>query len=504
MSILLPNADIIREWDSYTIENEPISSVDLMERAAGKCYEWLNENIRHNDGFKVVCGIGNNGGDGLVIARLLATSGKSVGVFIIGDTDSASEDFKINLTRLSHHSEIKPVNIHSIQDLVIDEKDIIIDAIFGTGLNRKLEGLASEIVRIINEKSNTVISIDMPSGLFADKHTDQGSDIMKASHTLSFQVPKLAFMMPENHSFVGDWHILDIGLKKDFPKLNSVRQLMSEKKDISSLIEKRAKFSHKGNFGHALLICGSKGKAGAALMSADAALRSGLGLLTVHLPSDCIDIMQIALPEAMVDIDVDSEVFTAVNDLNAFSACGIGPGIGTDLRTVKAVIDLLEKLKIPVVLDADAINALSMTEGSLNIMKPSSILTPHIKEFDRLAGKSENDFERIEKQVEMSRKYQIYILLKGAYSSLSTPEGDIWFNSTGNPGMACGGSGDVLTGLLTGLLAQRKSAFHSALIGMFVHGLAGDIAEQKFGEIGMKATDIIYSIPEAFKILSSR
>ncbi|MES2332969.1 MAG: NAD(P)H-hydrate dehydratase [Bacteroidota bacterium] len=491
----------IKEADKFTIQHEPISSIDLMERAASACAKWITEHFSKQETCIIVCGNGNNGGDGLSIARQLHHSGYKVQAYIIETNGKYTDDFLANRERLEQIDKSLVKQILSLSDLTIKAGDIVIDALFGTGLSKPVNGLAAAIITLINNSGAKIISIDMPSGLFADKHTDASSPVIKAVHTLSFQFPKLAFFFPENEIYTGDWRILNIGLSETFIAKEPAANYQLTPAFIQALLKPRKKFSHKGTYGHAMMIAGSYGKIGAAILAARACLRSGPGLLTVHLPQCGHDIMQAANPEAMVSPDtkkqwVGDEILT-----KTFSAVGIGPGLGTNEQTQKALHYIITRNERPLVIDADALNILGMHKDWLEQLPVNSILTPHPKEFERLAGTTSSDFERHELQITFSKKYKLFIILKGAHTCITTPSGESYFNTTGNPGMARGGSGDILTGILTGILAQGYSPLETCLIGVFVHGFAGDLACELLGQTGMIAGDICDHLPAAFKQL---
>ena len=488
------SASQIRSADTFTIQHEPVASIDLMERAASACKQWLIENCGAQKRFHIFCGPGNNGGDGLAIARLLRQAGRDVTAFVIHISENYSPDFLENRKRLEAFS---PDIIHEIRSIAdfpkLKKGDVVVDAIFGTGLSKPATGIASDVIKKINAAGAFVIAIDIPSGLFADSHTES-SAVVQANHTLSFQLPKLAFMFPENEKFTGEWHLLDIRLNQEFiTRAPSASSFITEE-FIHSFLKPRKKFSHKGNYGHAFIAAGSKGKMGAAVLCAKACLRSGAGLLTMVVPEAGYRIMQTSCPEAMVE--------TGNPDLKKYSAVGIGPGLGTDARAVRQLKKILTTAKVPLVLDADALNMISAGKKNLLKLVPQdSIFTPHVKEFQRLAGKSANDFERHEKQILFSKKNKVIVVLKGAHTCITTPEGQSYFNSTGNPGMAKGGSGDVLTGILTSIMAQGYSSKEAAILGVYLHGLAGDVAASGKGKDGMIAGDIVDMIPEAWKKL---
>jgi len=494
------NIDKIREADSFTIKNEPIASIDLMERAGKNCSKWISKKLNKDQRVYVFAGPGNNGGDGLVVGRRLAKDGFEVNIVLILFTENFSDDFKQNLKRIRENKGIELVEVKQKNDLPsIAENSIIIDSIFGSGLSRPVKGLAADAIKHIEQSQAIVVSIDIPSGLFTDEYSDpKKGAIVRADYTLSLQLPKYSFMFAENEFFIGELIIIPIGLHPDYLEHVKPKALLIDKQEAKTLLRKRPKFSHKGNYGHALLIAGSYGKMGAAVLAAKAGLRSGLGLLTTHIPKNGVVILQTAIPESMSSIDDHDEFFTMLPDLSKYNAIGIGPGLGTDKQTQSGLKLLIQEYKGPMVLDADALNILSENKTWLSFLSPGSILTPHPKEFERLAGKSGNGFERIKKQMDFSVKYQVYVVLKGAYSCISTPQGNIFFNSSGNPGMATAGSGDVLTGIIMGLLAQSYPPLEAALLGVYIHGLAGDKAASKKGMQAMIAGDIVHYLGKAF------
>lgn len=489
----------IREIDAYTVKHEPISSIDLMERAAGKLFTWIREKFSHSDSFMIFTGPGNNGGDGLALARMLGSNGYKVAVYHVRFTDKTSNDWNLNKERLVKNGNIPFHTIDHIDRMpMIPGDEIIIDAIFGSGLNRPAEGLVSEVIKEINLSDSVKIAIDVPSGLFCeDNSLNDESGIINADYTLTFQFPRLAFMFPENDKFTGVWKILPIGLHDTAIGITTTPYIYLLNEEAVLLLKNRSKFDHKGNFGHGLLIAGSYGKMGAAVLGARAALRTGIGLLTCHIPACGYDILQSSVPEAMVTTDSSEKFITAV-DAGSFTAIGVGPGLGTGTETQGALLKLLENCSRPMVLDADALNILSLNKGWLDLIPPGSILTPHLKEFERLTGKSAESYDRLQRQREFSGKYKCVIVLKGAHTSVSTPEGKVFFNSTGNPGMATGGSGDVLTGILLSLLSQGYAPENAAVLGVFLHGLAGDIAAGESSFEAIIASDIIKCIGKAF------
>ncbi len=465
-----------------------------MERACRAFVNWFTEKFNGAHTVAVVCGTGNNGGDGLGIARMLREWSYPVKVFVIRGS-SETEDFKTNLERLKGKAEI--VEVTSLDKDIFSGYDIVIDAIFGSGLTRPVEGVFARAIHFMNESDALRIAVDIPSGLLADKASK--GEIFKAHYTVTFQLPKLAFLFPGNHVYTGAWCMVDIGLNKSFIKEQQTAHYYITAKDIKKILKPRSKFDHKGTYGHALLIAGSYGKMGAALLSGRAVLRAGVGLLTIHVPACGYIILQSSIAEAMASIDEHERFITTIPALDKYTVVGIGPGLGQDKLTVKAFRKLLEDFRKPVVLDADALNILSDNRELLPLVPAGSILTPHPKEFERLVGKWTDDFDRLEKQKSLAKQLKSMVVLKGANTSIAAPGGEVYFNSTGNPGMATGGTGDVLTGILTGLLAQGYSSVDTAVAGVYLHGLSGDIAAREKGMVSLIASDITEFLPAAFK-----
>ena len=479
----------IREADRYTIQNEPVSSVDLMERAATQVTQWLLARLGKNASVKIFCGMGNNGGDGLVVARQLYQKGFEPKVFMVGVADKMSPDCEANFQRLQKECGITPTFICAAEDFpVIAGEDVVIDALFGSGLNRPLEGLAAELINYLNQQQAIRVAIDIPSGLFADRPSPADA-VFRADYTLTFQTPKLAFFMPENDPYVGQMEVLDIKLHPNFLLEVETNNFLVDRRLIKPILHHRPKYSHKGTYGHALLVAGSEGKTGAAILGAKSCLRTGVGLLSVKLPQSAWTPLQAALPEAMIHTN---------DKLDAFNAIGVGPGLGTDDDAQRLLRQLLQNAQVPMVMDADALNILSEHKTWLSFLPAKAILTPHPKEFERLFGKTANAFERLELLREMAAKHNIIIVLKGANTAVAMPNGSVFFNSTGNPGMATAGSGDVLTGMILSLLAQRYTPEEAAVLGVYLHGLAGDLAVSAIGQEALIASDITEHIGKAY------
>lgn len=495
------SAEQIRAWDEYTMLHEPIASIDLMERAAARCYSWLENNGYTGRNFSIYCGKGNNGGDGLALARMLSEAGCSVTVLILEFGFRGTEDFQINLARL-HQTSAEVRFVQGVDNFhPVTPGDIIIDALLGSGLNRRLEGIAASLVDHLNQSGNEIISIDIPSGLFVSR-SSRGNTVIQATHTLSFQCYKPAFLMPENAVSVGYIHILDIGLHPGYLEKVSREAELLDAATIRAIFRPRPPFAHKGNFGHALLVSGSFGKMGAAVLGARACLRSGAGLLSCHVPGCGYPILQTAIPEAMVVVDADERIHTAFEgDPSTYSVVGVGPGIGTEGRTVEFLRELLRRCHKPMVLDADALNIIASSADLWGLVPPYSILTPHPKEFERLFGPCGDDYARVSLAREKARERQCIIVLKGHYSYIAMPGGKGYFNSTGNPGMAKGGSGDVLTGILTAMLSQGYSPGEAALLGVYLHGLAGDLAASDLSQESMLASDLVEHLGNAYAFL---
>jgi len=497
-----------RQADAATMQLEPIASIDLMERASYQFTQrFVQQFPEHNCPVYIFCGLGNNGGDGLAITRMLLAQQYDVAVFIIGN-GTGSDDFETNLKRLADHPSVHRVMDESqLPDL--PTLSIIIDAMFGSGLNRALEGLYAETVELINESGCTVVAVDIASGLYADTSVNESDPIIQADFTYTFQLPKLAFLLPQNEMYVGNWATVDIQLDAEFLQQADTPYHYLTHDWMKELRRERKGHSHKGNYGKTLLISGSYGKMGAAVLCSQACARGGVGLLTVHVPRCGYEIMQISVPEAMATVDQHQECFSnlppeGATNLKNFDVIGIGPGLGTEEATahaLKSVLEVANAQNMRMVLDADALNICAKQRDLLEILPKNSILTPHPKEFERLTEKAQNDFHRLGLLRGFCQKYQVYATLKGSHTAIGTPEGDIYFNSSGNPGMATGGSGDVLTGILTALIAQKYDSLSAALLGVYLHGLAGDLAAEKLGQEPLIASDIIEHLGGAFKAI---
>jgi len=490
----------IRGIDSYTMKNEPISGIDLMERASLRISDWMSDNLSVEIPLWFFAGPGNNGGDALATARMMADRDFTCEVFLVHQGKTLTGSSLINWNRLEEQGKVELNVINLSADLITISSDVIIvDGLFGSGLNRKAEGLFREIIDKINNSGAKVISIDVPSGLEGEDNSKNDlSGVVRADYTLTLQFPKISLLFSDHGDMTGQMEVLPIGLHPGGIASCSTPFYLLDRETIKKRLPLRKKFSHKGTYGHCLLIAGSTGMAGAAILSSEACLRGGAGLLTVHLPKLVIPMMQISVPEAICSSDFSDDFFTGLSDCSSFSAVGIGPGIGKNDKTVEALRNLLMMHPRKMVLDADALNILSENRELLNLLPENTILTPHPKEFERLAGKWNDSWSRLCLLRDFSSEYKVIVVLKGAYTSISLPNGDVWFNNTGNPGMATAGSGDVLTGLILGLLSQNLSSEDAALTGVYLHGLSGDLAEKEIGQESMLSGDLIRYFGKAF------
>lgn len=493
----------IKELDTYTIENEPIASVDLMERASQALAKAISGRWDTGTPFTVFAGPGNNGGDALAVSRLLAEQGYRVEVYLFNTKGTLSPDCEVNKERLSG---VPGVDFHEVTSQFVPPaltaEHVVIDGLFGSGLNKALGGGFAAVVKYINASPAKVVAIDIPSGLMGEDNTyNIQTNIIRADLTLSLQLPKLAFLFAENEPFVGEWELLDIGLSEEAIEETETDFYLLENEDMPYLLKPRNKYAHKGDFGRALLIAGSQGMAGASILAARACLRSGVGLLTIHVPFCNNTIVQTSVPEAMTELDINDTCFASSTDTDEYQAVGIGPGLGKSAETETALLEQIGHCQTPMVVDADALNLLGEHRSYIGRLPQGSILTPHPKELERLVGKCQNSYERLMKARELAKSAGVHIILKGAYSAIIAPSGKCWFNITGNPGMATGGSGDVLTGIVLALMAQGYDTETTTLLATYVHGLAGDIACKKQGMTGMTSGDIVTWLPMAWKMM---
>ena len=495
----------IHELDKYTIENEPIESIDLMERAAKALTRAIMDEYNSLMPVIVFAGPGNNGGDALAVARMLAENNYTVTVYLFNVNGKLSNDCAVNKVRLMDNRRVKNfIEVRQeFEPPVLEEGMLIIDGIFGSGLNKPLAGGFASLVKYINSSAATVVSIDVPSGLMTEDNTyNVRANIIHADLTLTLQHVKLAFLFKENQPYIGRLKVLDIRLSKEGIQKLDANYTMLEENDVRQMIQPRSAFAHKGDMGHALLIAGSYGMGGAAVLAAKACLRAGCGKLTVHSPKKNNMVLQISVPEAIIQLDREETTFSEPIDTEEYHVVGIGPGIGTSEQTAIAMISQIRRSQCPIVADADALNMLGTHRSWMQQLPKGMILTPHPKELDRMEGNCADSYERLVKASNLAERIQGYVILKGHYSALCMPDGHVIFNSTGNAGMATAGSGDVLTGIITGLLARGYKQAEACLLGMYLHGLAGDIAAKELGEESLIASDLIQYLPKAFKRLN--
>ena len=499
------NKEQIQKTDTHTIENEPIKSVDLMERASRAFTHQFGEYFAPDTPVKVFAGKGNNGGDGLAIARLLLDRGYPVTVYLVQYTNKASEDFQVNAERLEQYEQVEIHDLYENTPLPeLTAADVVIDAMWGSGLDRPIEGFARQVIEGINASPCSVVAVDIPSGVYCDAINEDPAKV-HADYTFTFQLPKRTFFFPENQDTVGEFKILDIGLDQHFIEKQPTAYYWTNPETLQPWLKPRKQFQHKGHFGHTLIIAGSYGKIGASIISGRSCLKAGTGLLTIFTAGCGYQPVQTALPEAMVKTSISHDLISSLPDpLSDYDAIGIGPGIGQDPQTIETVSDLLKSGSENLVLDADALNILAQKPELFEYLSGKAILTPHPGEFARLKGRSANSEEQLEKLKALATETGSPVVLKGRHTAIALPDGNVWFNMTGNPGMATAGSGDVLTGILASLLGQGYSAEKAAILGVYLHGLAGDIANLEEGDEGLIASNLINQIPVAFQQLHKR
>lgn len=495
----------IHELDRYTIEHEPIKSVDLMERAAKAITRAVAEEWTTHTPVVVFAGPGNNGGDALAVARLLTNEGYKVRTYLFNITNHLSDDCVTNRQRLldGRHAKDFTEITAKFDPPELTADTLVIDGLFGSGLNKPLAGGFASLVKYINQSPAKVVSIDVPSGLMSEDNTyNVRANIIHATLTLTLHEKKLAFLFGDAQQFIGRLKVLDIRLSQEYIQKTEAQYYVLEESDVRSRLLHRDDFAHKGNMGNALIVAGSYGMSGAAILATRACLRSGVGKVTVHTPRKNYGVMQISVPEAVLHMDHEETAFTEAVDTDGFDALGIGPGLGCQETTAIAMIAQIRRAQCPIVADADALNILASHRAWMQQLPKGIIMTPHPKELDRLTGSPANaDFERLHRTRELAQSLQAYIILKGHNSALCLPDGQVVFNPTGNSGMATAGSGDVLTGIITALLARGYHQHNACIVGMYLHGLAGDIAVKTLGKESLTASDIIDYLPHAFKHL---
>lgn len=481
----------MRSADKYTIENKPIRSIDLMESAS---FAFVNEFHQHYPDTHlpviVFCGTGNNGGDGLAIARLLNTKGYTVSVQIVRLGTSESEDFQLNLSRLGE-GNIPFHYLDSVHDIKLQQPAIIIDAILGSGLNKPVEGLVQSILEQLNSSGNMIVSVDVPSGLASDGVINPSWTCISANSVISFQRPRLSFYFPESAEALQQFKFVDIGLDEPYLESLPSKWKLVEKKDIADILKPRKRFSHKGTYGHALIVAGDTGTMGAALLSAEACVYAGAGLTTACIPASGLQALNTRSPEVMALLRDEQLIH---GSFNRYSAIAFGPGTGLQEVTVQLFERIIHVKDMPMVFDADALTMLAQRPDLMTKIPSGTILTPHMKEFDRMFGEHSSWYARIETARKVTAELKIIIVLKNQYTFIVLPDGDVLINPTGNPGMATGGMGDVLTGIIASLLAQGYSPVQAAMMACYIHGDAGDELKEK-GMWVIPPTNLLVRLP---------
>lgn len=497
-------SEIITEIDRATCEAQNIDSIELMERAASAISCEIISRFLPSQRIVVIAGPGNNGGDALATARMLIEQGyRRLEIYLFNVTGKLSHDCEQERKRLITFDGIQFTEITKrFTPPNLGPGDVVLDGLFGAGLKKPLEGGFKSLVHHINSSNAYTIAIDVPSGMFGEWNSDNNrNDIIHASLTLAISFPRISFFFEEHANIVGEWKIIDIELDQAKIRSTQSRFFWLEERNVKRVLKPRPLFANKRDFGSVLILAGSMGMMGAAVMCSRAAMRSGAGLVTVHSARCGLSIVQSSVCEVMFEPDKNERVISDMRLHHPHNAVGVGPGIGTYDDTINALEGLLKNVQCPLILDADALNCIAKRSSLLTLIPPMSILTPHRGEFDRLFGEHETDEERLLKAIEQAQYYNIIIVLKGHYTAVVRPDGKVYFNSTGNPGMATAGSGDVLTGIITALVAQGYKPETASVIGVYLHGMAGDLAADDLGEYGMTASDIIDRLPLALKKL---
>ncbi|MBR5087095.1 MAG: NAD(P)H-hydrate dehydratase [Muribaculaceae bacterium] len=494
--------EAIRKIDRETIAAEGISELDLMERAASAVAFEIISRWRASKRMVIFAGPGNNGGDALAVARMLYEQGYRPEVFLFNIRSShLSECCEANRQRLLDMGDIDFTEIvDNFTPPELGADDVVIDGLFGSGLHSPLKGGYTSLVQYINNSDAFIVSIDMPSGLFCE--WNEGSDrrnIIRADLTFTFGAKRLSFFFSENAEFIGQCVVLDIDLDSQAVASTPSDYYLIEKEDVREKLQDLDPFINKYDNGTLYLIAGSYGMMGAAILACRGALRIGTGLVKVHGPASANTIMQTSCPEALFEPDSSDICTTSINVKHRCSVIALGPGMGTSDETIDALDHFLKNYNKPCLLDADALNGIAARPMLLRSIPKGSVITPHTGEFDRLFCNKNitTDEERFKRAINASKTYNITIVLKGHYTMIVRPDGKVYINSSGNPGMATAGSGDVLTGVISGLIAQGFSPDDSVWMGVYIHGHSGDLAAAKVGERSVIASDIIDNLGPA-------
>lgn len=496
------NNETIRAIDKATIENENVTASDLVERASEAIANEIISRWRPNKPISIFAGFGNNGADALAVARILIEQGYNPEIFLFNiGGNMLSNECRICRDKLLELGDINFTEIVKNFTLpALSSNHVVIDGLFGSGLNKPICGGFTTVIQYINESGATIVSIDVPSGMLGDWNANPiNRNIIHANLTLAIQFPRLAFFLKDNAQLVGEWKVLEIGLSKEAIKNSATNFFLVEKSDIRCAIKKRNAFASKADCGSALIVAGSYGMMGAAVLSANAAIRSGVGKITVQSPQCGYNVMQVSAHEAMFVADKHELILTDIAPRHTYDGIAIGPGIGTHEYTIQALEKFLKNTKQPIILDADALNCIALRPSLLNYIPSNSIITPHAGEFDRIFGEHKTDEARLRTALDRAKRYNIIIVLKGRHTAVVRHDGMIFFNSSGNASLATAGSGDVLTGLMAGFLAQGYVPEIASLIAIYVHGVAGEISSETHGIFGVKAGDIADNVGRALK-----
>ena len=489
----------LHEADKVTAEKHNITSLDLMERAGGQIFAWLHQRMQGAQvPIHIFCGIGNNGGDGLVLGRLLIENGYNVTIYVANFTDKRSKCFLVNYDKVKNITKKWPILMTSEADFPeIHKDDIIIDAIFGIGLNRAPERWVKKLIQYLNKNKAFTLSIDMPSGMYANQALEDADAVITSNHTLAFQTPKFSFFLPETARFVPFFEVLDIGLDPEYIYTTEPYAQVISKPEAQQLYKPRDRFSYKGTHGHTLVVAGSYGKMGAAVLSTKASLKIGSGIVTTFIPKAGYTILQTSVPEAMVLTDDNENVLSSINYNFNPQCIAVGPGIGTSEQTVNAIKELFKRSKSPIVIDADGLNCIAEDKSLLKLIPKQSILTPHKGELERLIGTWKNDYDKIKKVKAFAKKYEVVVVIKETFT-IVVFENKLYINTSGNQALATAGSGDVLTGIIAGLVSQGYDSLLASVLGVYLHGSAGVLASKQMGYEGVIASDIIDFIPDSY------
>jgi len=495
----------IYEGDKITVEKQKITSADLMERAGTQIFNWMNTRMQGAQvPIHVFCGIGNNGGDGLVLSRHLITHGYNVKTYIVNCSEKRSKDFLINYDRIKNVTKDWPTLLTCIEEFPeIGQDDIIVDAIFGIGLNRPADDWVKALFQHFKKSKAFTLSIDIPSGLYADKIPEDEDNVVWAGYTLSFVSPKLVFFLPDTAKYSIQWEVLHIDIDPEFLFNTPTEADLIGKHEVLPMYKPREKYAHKGQFGHSLIIGGSYGKIGAVTLASRAALSAGAGLVTAYVPKCGYEILQTAFPEAMVVTDENETFISQIDFKVEASVIAFGVGVGTNIKTIEAFEAFLKTNKKPLVIDADGVNILAKKKSLIKNLPEQTVITPHPKELKRLIGSWKDDFDKLEKVKSFSKKHGLILVIKGA-NTITVFRDRLYVNATGNPGLATAGSGDVLTGIITGLISQGYNPLAATIFGVYLHGKSADIAVEDVGHQSLIASHVITYLGKAYLDLISQ